>query len=84
MTSFAPQPRAVLRLVEPDHTGRTVDYGQCGRLELTTLTREFFMPRFLKRDEGLCRPPCERYPWDGVADVRPYAQPGERIIEGVY
>ena len=84
VTYFAPQPRAVLRLVDPDHTARTVDYGQWGRVELTTLTREFFMPRFLERDEAMRRPPCERYPWDGVADVRPYTRPGERIIEGVY
>lgn len=84
VTYFAPQPRAVIRLVDPEHASRTVEYGQWGRVELTTLTREFFMPRFLERDEALRRPPSERYPWDGVADVRPHARPGERIIEGVY
>src|SRR5690606_26621019 len=84
VTYHAPQPRAVLRVVDPDHPARTVDYGQWGRVELTTLTREFFMPRFLERDEAQRRPPCERYPWDGVADVRPFRKAGEKIIEGVY
>ena len=28
-------------------------------MRLTTLTREFFMPRFLERDEAEREPPCE-------------------------
>lgn len=74
VTYWAPQPRAVLRLVDPEHTSRTVEYHQWGRVELTTLTREFFMPRLLERDEAVRRLPCERFPWDGVADVRPFAR----------
>jgi hypothetical protein len=33
-------------------TTRVVDYGQTGRVRLTTLTKEFFTPGFLERDEG--------------------------------
>src|SRR4029078_2178408 len=44
---YAPQPRAVLRVVDPNETAKTVDYDTWGRVELTTLTKEFFMPRFL-------------------------------------
>ena len=80
----APQPRAVLRLVDPKDTARTVDYGEFGRVELTTLTKEFFMPRFLERDEAIRRPPTERYPWDGVGDVRPFGVMEKKIVEGVY
>ena len=29
-----------------------VDYGQTGRVKLTTLTKEFFVPGFMERDEG--------------------------------
>ena len=29
-----------------------VEYGRTGRVKLTTLTREFFMPGFLERDDG--------------------------------
>ena len=41
-------------------------------MKLTTLTKEFFMPGFLERDEGEREPPYEKYPWDGVSGVRPY------------
>jgi phenylacetate-coenzyme A ligase PaaK-like adenylate-forming protein len=84
ITYHAPQPRAVLRVVDPEATGSLVDYGAWGRVELTTLTREFFMPRFLERDQAIRRPPCARYPWDGVAEVRPFAAEAEKIVEGVY
>jgi phenylacetate-coenzyme A ligase PaaK-like adenylate-forming protein len=82
ITYYAPQPRAVLRLVKDD--GERVDYGEFGRVELTTLTRELFLPRFLERDEGLRREPCDRYPWDGVGEVRPYGASEQKIVEGVY
>ena len=84
VTYWAPQPRAVLRIVDPENTGRTVAYGEYGRVELTTLTKEFFMPRFLERDEAIRRPPHPKFPWDGVGDVRPFGFLEGKIIEGVY
>ena len=84
ITYYAPQPRAVLRVVDPGDTDRVVDYEQWGRVELTTLTRELFMPRFLERDEALRRRPCELYPWDGVGEVRPFGASEQKIVEGVY
>ena len=84
ITYWPPQPRAVLRAVDPKNTNQAVDYNEWGRIELTTLTQEFFMPRFLERDEAIRRGPCERYPWDGVGDVRPFKSTAKRIIEGVY
>ncbi|MDQ3814933.1 MAG: hypothetical protein M3347_13395 [Armatimonadota bacterium] len=84
VTYYAPQPRAVLRVVDPGDTETTVDYGERGRVELTTLTKEFFMPRFLERDEAIRRPPYELYPWDGVGEVRPFGMMEKKTIEGVY
>ena len=85
VTYYAPQPRAVLRVVEPDNTEKTVGYGEFGRVELTTLTKEFFIPRFLERDEAIRREPYdERYAWDGVGDVRPFGVMEKKVIEGVY
>jgi phenylacetate-coenzyme A ligase PaaK-like adenylate-forming protein len=84
ITYYAPQPRAVLRVVDPADTNRTVDYDQWGRVELTTLTKEFFMPRFLERDEALRRRPRAPYAWDGVAEVRPFGAMEKQIVEGVY
>jgi hypothetical protein len=81
---YAPQPRAVLRVVDPKNTANTVDYDAWGRVELTTLTKEFFMPRFLERDEAMRRKPRAPYAWDGVADVRPFGAMEKTIVEGVY
>jgi hypothetical protein len=53
-------------------------------VELTTLTKEFFMPRFLERDEALRRKPWDEAPWDGVAEVRPFGAMEKKIVEGVY
>ncbi len=84
VTYYAPQPRAVLRVVHPNQPEETVPYGQFGRVELTTLTKEFFMPRFLERDEAIRRAPRPPYAWDGVGDVRPFGAMEKTIVEGVY
>ena len=84
ITYHAPQPRAVLRVVDPKQTENLVDYDAWGRVELTTLTKEFFMPRFLERDEAIRRSPWEECPWDGVAEVRPFGAMEKKIVEGVY
>lgn len=84
VTYYAPQPRAVLRVVKPNATAEVVNYGEFGRVELTTLTKEFFMPRFLERDEAIRRAPRPPYAWDGVGDVRPFGAMEKNIVEGVY
>ncbi|MHC4910254.1 MAG: hypothetical protein ACYTF9_11080, partial [Planctomycetota bacterium] len=84
ITYHAPQPRAVLRVVDPADPLNVVEHGAWGRVELTTMTREFFMPRFLERDEAIRRPPCAQYAWDGVAEVRPFGANEKTIVEGVY
>jgi phenylacetate-coenzyme A ligase PaaK-like adenylate-forming protein len=68
---YYPQsPRAVIEVVDPDQPERVVDFGETGRVLITTLTREFFLPRFLDRDEAEREPPCISYPWDGIRNVR--------------
>ena len=84
ITYYAPQPRAVVQVVDFDDPDRLVDYGQTGRVMLTTLTKEFFMPRFLERDEGEREPPYEKYPWDGVSGVRPFRGFAATTTVGVY
>ena len=82
---YAPQPRAV------DRSGRLRRSGQSrrataqtGRVKLTTLTKEFFMPGFLERDEGEREPPCDKFPWDGISGVRPYRAFAATTTVGVY
>jgi phenylacetate-coenzyme A ligase PaaK-like adenylate-forming protein len=84
ITYYAPQPRAVLQVVDFEDPNKVVPYGQTGRVMLTTLTKEFFMPRFLERDEGEREKPYEKYPWDGVSGVRPFHETAAATTVGVY
>jgi hypothetical protein len=81
---YPPLPRAMIEVVDADDPSRVVEYGATGRVRLTTLTREFFMPRFLERDEAEREPPCDLYPWDGVRNVRPFSRLQTNVVEGVY
>jgi hypothetical protein len=81
---YAPQPRAVIQVVNPKDFDDIVPYGGTGRVLLTTLTKEFFVPRFPERDEGEREPPFEKYPWDGVSGVRPFSELAGGTVVGVY
>ena len=84
ITYYPPHPRAVFELVDPDDPDRTVEYGETGRVMLTTLTREFFMPGFLERDEGERAEPISEFPWDGVSNLRLFTRFQESVVVGVY
>ena len=71
-------------MVDPDDGVSVVEYGATGRVRLTTLTEEFFVPGFLERDEGEREPPYEDYPWDGVSGVRPFRKLAATTTVGVY
>jgi len=81
---YPPAPRAMIEVVDPDSPFEPVEYGKTGRVRLTTLTQEFFMPRFLERDEAERERPSQRYPWDGVRNVRPFSKFATTVVEGVY
>lgn len=80
----SPQPRAVVEIVNPSNAEEKVAYGAIGRVMLTTLTKETFIPRFLERDQAIRRPPCDPYPWDGAGNVQPFQGLGVSVVEGVY
>lgn len=84
ITYYAPQPRAVIQVVNPKNYDEIVPYGATGRVLLTTLTKEFFVPRFPERDEGEREKPYEKYPWDGVSGVRPFSELAATTVVGVY
>jgi phenylacetate-coenzyme A ligase PaaK-like adenylate-forming protein len=81
---YAPQPRAVIEVVDFDDPRKVVGYGETGRVKLTTLTKEFLVPGFLERDEGERERPYERCPWDGVSGVRPFRGFAATTTVGVY
>ncbi|HEX5083568.1 MAG TPA: hypothetical protein VFY40_16090 [Blastocatellia bacterium] len=84
ITYYAPQPRAVIEVVSFEDPDIVVDYGETGRVRLTTLTRETFIPGFLERDECERERPYDKYPWDGVSGVRPFRQLAAQTTVGVY
>ncbi|MEX0867468.1 MAG: hypothetical protein WD030_08920 [Pirellulales bacterium] len=81
---YAPQPRAAIEVVRFDNYDEVVPYGETGRVKLTTLTKEFFVPGFMERDEGEREPPFAKYPWDGVSGVRPFHEFATGTTVGVY
>jgi phenylacetate-coenzyme A ligase PaaK-like adenylate-forming protein len=84
ITYYAPQPRAAIEVVEFGDYNAPVSYGGTGRVKLTTLTKEFFVPGFMERDEGERERPYVKYPWDGVSGVRPFHELAEATTVGVY
>ncbi len=81
---YAPQPRAVVEVVDFDDHTKVVGHGETGRAKLYTMTKEFFVPGFLERDEGEREKPYIKYPWDGISGVRPFhGIPGGTTV-GVY
>jgi phenylacetate-coenzyme A ligase PaaK-like adenylate-forming protein len=81
---YAPEPRAVVEVVDFDNYDKVVEYGKEGRVMLTTLTKEFFVPRFMERDEGVRERPSMKYPWDGVSSVKPFREFAATTTVGVY
>ncbi|HVC94687.1 MAG TPA: hypothetical protein VND64_13390 [Pirellulales bacterium] len=81
---YAPQPRATIEVVDFNDANQVVPYGGTGRVKLTTMTKEFFVPGFLERDEGEREAPFEAYPWDGISGVRPFHELAEATTVGVY
>ena len=84
ITYYAPQPRAVVQVVDFDDHTQLVEHGGTGRVKLYTLTDELFIPGFLERDEGEREEPHEKYPWDGVSSVRPFHVFAKTTTVGVH
>jgi phenylacetate-coenzyme A ligase PaaK-like adenylate-forming protein len=84
ITYYAPQPRAVIEVVDFDDYNSVVPYGASGRVKLTTLTKEFFVPGFMERDEGEREKPYAKYPWDGISGVKPWRGIASQTTVGVY
>lgn len=84
ITYHAPQPRAVIEVVDFDDYNKVVDYGRTGRVKLYTMTKEFFVPGFMERDEGEREKPCPKFPWDGISGTRPFHEIAGATTVGVY
>jgi len=81
---YAPQPRAVIEVVDFKDYNKVVDYGSTGRVKLYTFTKELFIPGFMERDEGEREKPFDKYPWDGISGTRPFHELLKSTVVGVY
>ncbi|WP_370421358.1 hypothetical protein AB8O64_24275 [Streptomyces sp. QH1-20] len=78
-----------MAVVDPDDPWREVAVGERGRVRVTTLLEDLFLPNLLERDSAVRTGPHPWFPWDGVTAVRPWT-PGaggedmEGAVEGVY
>ncbi|MYZ14477.1 hypothetical protein GT038_13915, partial [Streptomyces sp. SID337] len=81
-----PPPFALLKVVDDSDPWREVEVGQRGRVRATTLLEDLFLPNLLERDSAVRTGPHPWFPWDGVAAVRPFVEPGtaDEAVEGVY
>ena len=78
------EPHTLLRVTTREDARKLVPYGERGFVEITTATREWFMPRFRERDMAERVKPAGDYHWDGVAEVAPPPEDAAKHKKGVY
>jgi hypothetical protein len=67
-----------------DDTGERVDYGERGRVRLTVLNEEFFIPLLYERDEATRVRGLAPLNWDWIRDPGPPTEETDTATEGVY
>ncbi|HEV2778120.1 MAG TPA: phenazine antibiotic biosynthesis protein [Actinophytocola sp.] len=77
-------PYTVVELVDPQYPDKPVDEGVEGRVKVTTLTRDLFVPPTLERDACTRRTPIGHPTGIELSGVRPADTGGPAIVEGVY
>ena len=78
------EPLVKLDVVDPEHPERIVAMGQTGRVCLTVLSEERFLPRMLERDQAERWHVLPVLGSEGVANVRSLALQQNAMAEGVY
>lgn len=67
-----------------DETGSSVAYDERGRIRLTVLTNELFLPFLLERDSAIRIEGSSGLPWDWVRTPRTADTEQSGAVEGVY
>ncbi|MCK9896185.1 hypothetical protein MXD60_16575 [Frankia sp. AgB32] len=81
---YAPNyPQVTMAVVDKTDWRRTVGYGEGGQVRLTVLHDDLFLPNVLERDQAVRYDAGDRWPSDGVANVRPL-QIAQSAPEGLY
>ncbi|MFJ8650344.1 hypothetical protein ACIRNI_30095 [Streptomyces sp. NPDC093546] len=80
-----PPPFAVMEVVDPADPWRVLPVGERGRVRVTTLLEDLFLPNLLERDSAVRTGPHPWFPWDGVRAVQPFQDDEtEETYQGVY
>jgi hypothetical protein len=76
-------PHVTMAVTDPQDWQRTVGYGAVGRVRLTVLHEDLFVPNILERDQATRYDTGADWPCDAVANVRPL-QITSAAPEGIY
>lgn len=76
-------PQVTMAVVDRTDPMAVVPYGATGRVRLTVLHDDLFLPNVLERDEAMRYDTGDRFPADGVANVRPL-ETASTAVEGLY
>ncbi|AXK33723.1 arylcarboxylate reductase [Streptomyces armeniacus] len=76
-------PQATHAVVDKDDPTRLVGYGELGRVRLTVLHEDLFLPNILDRDQAIRHDTGPQWPCDGVANVEPLTK-SKSAPEGLY
>ncbi|RBL85483.1 arylcarboxylate reductase, partial [Streptomyces cavourensis] len=83
LISYVPNyPQVTMAVVDRSDLSTPVAPGTVGRVRLTVLHEDLFLPNILERDQAL-RHPTDHWPTDGVANIRPL-QITNSSPEGLY
>jgi hypothetical protein len=78
------EPLVKIDIVDPDHPEVVVGMGETGRVCMSVLSEERFLPRVLERDQAERWHVLPLLGWEGVANVRPLSASQTATTEGVY
>lgn len=83
LTYVSNYPQVTHAVVDKDDPTRVVEYGELGRVRLTVMHEDLFLPNILERDQAIRFDTGPDWPCDGVANVTPLRD-SKSAPEGLY
>jgi hypothetical protein len=77
-------PYTLIDVVDPGDPRRVLGAGETGRVRITTLTRDLFVPPTPERDTATRLVAADGYPGIELGGVRPTEAAASTVVEGVY
>lgn len=77
-------PNFIIDVVDKDNPSIKVKYGQQGRVKITVLNKDVFIPGLLERDVCTRIESSQLFKWDGISNISGFRHMQADIVEGVY